>query len=72
MKRIASFASIALILTLLCLSPKAHAGSFNYEFVLSCGISVSRTFNHELTTDELLYWTDYYEEQRCKPSLPTE
>lgn len=39
----------------------------HYAFVLSCGETVFRTFENELTSEELLYWNDYYEALICGP-----
>lgn len=38
---------------------------YHYSFILSCGQTVYRSFNHELTTQELLEWTDFFEDTIC-------
>lgn len=37
---------------------------------LCCGKTIDRTFSHELTPDELLFWADFYETVFCEEITP--
>lgn len=68
MKKILYSTTLALALFL---STRANAlETYEYGFILSCGQTVYRTFLHQLTIDELLYWTDYYEYTVCGTIVP--
>lgn len=45
---------------------------YHYGFTLSCGEAVYRSFDHKLTDDELLRWTDFFEDTICKGLTPGE
>lgn len=38
---------------------------FHYSFVLSCGKTIYRSFDHQLSDAELLEWTDFFEDTIC-------
>lgn len=38
---------------------------YHYGFILSCGQTVHRSFDHELTTQEIIQWTDFFEDTIC-------
>lgn len=68
MKKIIYLTAFALTLLF---STRANAvETHEYGFILSCGQTIYRTFLHELTTDELLFWTDYYEFTICGTIVP--
>lgn len=50
----------------------AESGEYVYGFILSCGKIHYREFNHELTPEELLDWTDFYEKSICSEEEPGE
>lgn len=48
-----------------CFSAQAVEPAHLYGFILSCGKTIYRTFDHPLSDAELLEWTDYFEETEC-------
>lgn len=46
-------------------SSAASNSEQEYGFILSCGKTIYHAFSHTLSKDELLFWTDYYEEKYC-------
>lgn len=43
---------------------------FDYGFLLSCGQTVYRSFDHQLSTAELVEWTDFFEDTICGGTTP--
>ena len=40
-------------------------GGYIYGFILSCGQTIYREFDHQLTNAELAMWHDHFEEIAC-------
>lgn len=70
------FLCIALIATLGSMTVKASAfeepTEYYYGFILSCGEVVYLTFNRELSEEEFLSITDYFEGEMCDQEVPGE
>lgn len=59
-------AFLLLAASVICGADSLKPGKLHeYGFILSCGITVYQTFDHELTDAELLEWTDFYENTKC-------
>ena len=56
----------------IAIPPKASGDDdlYHYAFILSCGETVYRSFNHPLSTSELLEWTDFFEDTICGGTTP--
>lgn len=52
------------------LSIHADETDYHYGFVLTCGKTVYRSFDHELSADELLEWADFFENTICAGLTP--
>lgn len=48
----------------------ALAATYHYAFILSCGQTIYRSFDHSLSDAELLQWTDFFEETLCQTLRP--
>ena len=56
---------LAIAICIIIALPAVAAAKFYYSFILSCGMTVDMTSPRELTSDELLDLTDYYENLYC-------
>jgi len=61
------FTSIAAIL--LAGSLLFAIGGYVYGFILSCGKTIYREFDHQLSNAELIYYSDLYSEMFCDDVL---
>lgn len=65
MKKLFVFCIGIIASCVMAIPAKADISGYNYGFILSCGQTVYRTFDHELSDEELADWSDYYENRRC-------
>ncbi|MBO4230644.1 MAG: hypothetical protein J5886_03095 [Bacteroidales bacterium] len=64
MKKVISLL-VAIAICIATIIPSAAAVKYYYCFILSCGMTVEMTSPRELTSEELLDLTDYYEDLYC-------
>ena len=70
MKKVLVSAVIAISMMFTASKLYASLPAYHYGFILSCGETVYRSFSHELSPDELLFWADYYESVVCEGITP--
>ncbi len=70
MKKLLVSAVITVLVMFTATNLFASNPGYNYGFILSCGKTIDRTFSHELTPDELLFWADFYETVFCEEITP--
>ena len=64
---------IAALIALMAVSASAAPEELHhYGFILSCGETRYRSFDHELSITEVLKWTDYFEDTVCHGLTPSE
>ncbi len=51
--------------TIMAAAGIAVAAEYHFGFILSCGQTIYRSFDHPLSETELLEWTDLFEDTRC-------
>ncbi len=42
-----------------------NADGYQYGFILSCGSTEYHVFDHPLSDDELIFWSEYFEYYLC-------
>ena len=68
MKKKIKTGALAFVLT--CFLSVAAWAAYHYGFILSCGITVYRSFDNPLSDAELLQWTDFFESTNCGAQVP--
>ena len=70
MKKLLLFTSITVAMLASSLLANASTDDFHYGFILSCGKTVYRSFDHNLSDEEILQWADFFESTMCRDKTP--
>lgn len=71
MKKLILLASITVAMLASSLLANASTDDFHYGFILSCGKTVYKSFDHSLSDEELLQWADHFESTMCRDKTPS-